>query len=104
MTGSKGRRRACAARRGTFASSFQSRYLAHALKRKRAIAMRLSRRTKIGPMSRVQPRSVGQRWNTTFLRFAPTEASTRRAPASWRGSATNACTVSPAAIFLTISP
>ena len=62
------RSRALAARSAIRSSLLWSGYLAQPLKRKRATATSgsgCSRRTQIGPMSRVQPRSVGQRKNST---------------------------------------
>ena len=67
--GPKAAGRAAAPRaRGRGRRFCQSSYFAQPLKRKRAMATsgpRPSRRTKIGPKSRVQPRSVGKRRNST---------------------------------------
>ena len=91
------------------ASSFSSSgYFAQALNRKPTTATSRagrSRRTKIGPKSRVQPRSVGNRKNSTRGRVDADAGQDAAAP-SPRGAAdsTRMRTVSPAAILRTISP
>ena len=62
------------------------------------------RATKIGPESRIQPRSVGQRKNSTWPKSARAVSSTRRARVSTAGESTRIRTFSPAAILRTISP
>ena len=96
-----------AARAGTPASFRQFGYRAHALNPNPATATsRFGRslRTKIGPKSRVQPRSVGKRKNATRERSTPTRESSRSAFASCAFDSTRIRTISPAAIFRTISP
>src|SRR5690348_16534034 len=71
--------RCFAIRPGNWQSSFQSEYLAQALKRQFVIATLLLLLMKIGPESRVQTRFVGQRWNFTFFRSTLARVSTLRA-------------------------
>ncbi|OGP77760.1 MAG: hypothetical protein A2Z26_02325 [Deltaproteobacteria bacterium RBG_16_66_15] len=101
------RPRAAAARAETRSSFRQSGYRAHALNRNPATATsRFGRslRTKIGPKSRVQPRSVGIRKNAIRERSTAARAKSRSAFASCAFDWTRIRTVSPAAIFRTISP
>ena len=101
------RSRAFATRSATWSSFLWSGYLAQPLKRKRATATSgsgCSRRTPMGPKSRVQPRSVGQRKNSTRPVAAETRSRTRRAFVSCAFEGTRMRTISPSASLRTISP
>src|SRR5207247_2421127 len=95
--------RRLAANAGTLSSRFQSGYFAQALKWNRAIARPRSRLTKIGPKSRVQPRSVGKRRNSMRAASTPHLVRMRRACASWAAELTRMRTSSPGASLRTIS-
>ena len=94
---------AFAARSGSFTSFLQFAYLDQPSNRNRAIALPPGRVTQIGPVSRIQPRSVGQRRSWTRSSAMPERWSTRRALFSWAASLTMSRTVSPSATQRTIS-
>ena len=98
---------AFAARAATPASFRQFGYRAHALNPNPATATsRFGRslRTKIGPKSRVHPRSVGKRKKATREGSTPTRERSRAAFASCAFDSTRIRTVSPGAIVRAISP
>lgn len=64
---------------------------------------RTARRTKTGPLSRVQPRLVGWTTNSTLAASAPARVKYRRASFSSARESTSMRTVSPGAILRTIS-
>ena len=93
---------------GTRRSLAKSAYLAQALKWKCTIAVSerrpAPRRTKTGPLSRVQPRLVGWRTNLTRESAAPARARRCRASLSSAPESTRMRTSSPGASLRTISP
>src|SRR2546427_595986 len=68
------------------------------------MASPFSRRTKIGPKSRVQPRFVGKRRKSTRARSTPAFSRMRLASACWTRELTRMRTTSPGASLRTISP
>src|SRR2546427_1328457 len=68
------------------------------------MASPFSRRTKIGPKSRVQPRFVGKRRKSTRARSTPAFLRMRLACACWTRELTRMRTTSPGASLRTISP
>ncbi len=101
--GTTGTSRSFAARAGFFASFFQSGYFAQALNRNPATTFLPFLRTKIGPLSRVQIRSVRARCSSTFSRGTVARWRIFRTFFSCFASSTRRRTFSPRATFRTIS-